>query len=111
MRYVDSPLNLFLGIITLNISRSKILSKLLYLRPFTRYDLFLSPSSSQACASRDHFFLFADFHELSVPDSSLKLTTIGYVSTGMGESFSALLVLLMALWLALVDQNPFWPCF
>ena len=36
---------------------------------------------------------------------------MGYVSSGMGDHFSALLVSLMALWLALVDQNPFWPCF
>ena len=36
---------------------------------------------------------------------------MGYVSTGMGDCFSAPLVSLMALWLALVDRNPFEPCF
>ena len=35
---------------------------------------------------------------------------MGYVSTGMGDRFSAVLVSLMALGLALVDQKPFWPC-
>ena len=34
---------------------------------------------------------------------------MGYVSTGMGDRFSALLVSLMALWLTLVDQNLFRP--
>ena len=32
---------------------------------------------------------------------------MGYVSTGMGDRFSALLVSLMPLQLVLVDQNPF----
>ena len=36
---------------------------------------------------------------------------MGYVSTWMGDRFSALLVSLMALLLMLVDQNLFWPCF
>ena len=36
---------------------------------------------------------------------------MGYISTGMGYRFSALLVSLMTLRLGLVDQNPFWPCF
>ena len=36
---------------------------------------------------------------------------IGYFSTGMGDHFGELLVSLMALWLALVDQNSFQPCF
>ena len=36
---------------------------------------------------------------------------MGYFSTWMGDSFSALLVSLMALWLALVDRNPFEPCY
>ena len=36
---------------------------------------------------------------------------MGYVSTWMGDRFSALLVSLMALQLMLVDQNPFRPCF
>ena len=36
---------------------------------------------------------------------------MGYLSTGMGDCFSALLVSLMALWLALVDRQPFRPCF
>ena len=36
---------------------------------------------------------------------------MGYVSTGMGESFGALLVSMMALQLMLVDQNPFGPCY
>ena len=36
---------------------------------------------------------------------------MGYVSTGMGDRFSALLVSLMSLQLVLVDQNPFQPCF
>ena len=31
---------------------------------------------------------------------------MGYVSTGMGDRLSALLVSLMALWLALVDRQP-----
>ena len=35
---------------------------------------------------------------------------MGYVSTGKGDHFKALLVSLMALQLALVEQNPFWPC-
>ena len=35
---------------------------------------------------------------------------MGYISTGMGDCFGALVVSLMALWLALVDQNPFRPC-
>ena len=34
-----------------------------------------------------------------------------YISTEMGDRFSALLVSLMALRIALVDRNPFWPCF
>ena len=34
---------------------------------------------------------------------------MGCVSTGMGDRFSALFVSLMALWLMLVGQNPFWP--
>ena len=36
---------------------------------------------------------------------------MGYISTGMGDRFSTLLMSLMALQLVLVDQNPFWPCF
>ena len=36
---------------------------------------------------------------------------MGYVSTGMGDRFSALLQSLMVLRLALVDQNPFRPCY
>ena len=36
---------------------------------------------------------------------------MGYVSTGMGDHLSALLMSLIALRLALVDRNPFWPCF
>ena len=36
---------------------------------------------------------------------------MGYISTEMGDCFSALLVSLMALWLALVDRNLFRPCF
>ena len=32
------------------------------------------------------------------------------LSTGMGDYFSALLMSLMALRLALVDRNPFQPC-
>ena len=32
---------------------------------------------------------------------------MGYVSTGMDDRFSALLQLVMALRLAVVDQNPF----
>ena len=36
---------------------------------------------------------------------------MGYLSTGMADRFGALLVSLMALWLALVDQNPFLPCY
>ena len=35
---------------------------------------------------------------------------MGYVNTGLGDLFSALLLSLKALWLALVDQNPFQPC-
>ena len=31
---------------------------------------------------------------------------MGYISTGMGDHFSELLVFLMALWLVLVDGNP-----
>ena len=36
---------------------------------------------------------------------------MAYISTGMGNRFCALLVSLMALWLTLVEINPFWPCF
>ena len=36
---------------------------------------------------------------------------MGYVSTWIGDHLSALLVSLMALRLALVDRNPFTPCF
>ena len=36
---------------------------------------------------------------------------MGYVGTGMGDRFGERLVSLMALRLALVDQNPFRPCF
>ena len=35
---------------------------------------------------------------------------MGYISAGMGDHFSALLVSLMALQFMLVDQNPFRPC-
>ena len=35
---------------------------------------------------------------------------MSYVSTEMGDRLSELLVSVMALWLTLVDQNPFWPC-
>ena len=35
---------------------------------------------------------------------------MGYVSTGMGDRFSALLLSPMALQLTLVDRNPFQPC-
>ena len=35
----------------------------------------------------------------------------GYVSTGVGDCFSALLVSLMVLRLVLVDRNPFWLSF
>ena len=36
---------------------------------------------------------------------------MNYISTArMGDLFGALLVSLMALWLALVDSNPFRPC-
>ena len=35
---------------------------------------------------------------------------MGYVSTGMGDRLSALLVSLMALQHTLVDRNPFRPC-
>ena len=36
---------------------------------------------------------------------------MGYISRGMGDRFSALLVSLMALLHMLVDQNSFQPCF
>ena len=36
---------------------------------------------------------------------------MGYVSTWMGDRFSALTQSLMALQLVLVDRNPFQPCF
>ena len=36
---------------------------------------------------------------------------MSYVSTGMGNRFGVLVVSLMALQLALVDRNPFRPCF
>ena len=36
---------------------------------------------------------------------------MGYISTGTGDRFSVLLVSLMAVLLALVDKNPFQPCF
>ena len=36
---------------------------------------------------------------------------MGYISTGMGDSFGALLMSLMALRLTLSDRNPFRPCF
>ena len=36
---------------------------------------------------------------------------MGYISTGMDDHFGDLLVLLMALWLTVRDQNPFQPCF
>ena len=56
-----------------------------------------------------------DFHELRRSGLTTSLTTqiiaaMGYVSSWMGDRLSALLVSLMALWLVLVDQNPFWPC-
>ena len=35
---------------------------------------------------------------------------MGYVSTWMGDRVGTVLMCLMALRLALVDQNPFWPC-
>ena len=35
---------------------------------------------------------------------------MGYVSTGLGGCFGALPMSLMALWLELLDQNPFRPC-
>ena len=36
---------------------------------------------------------------------------MGYVSTGMGDCFSALLMFLLALRLTLVDRNPGRPCY
>ena len=36
---------------------------------------------------------------------------MGYISTWLGDPLSALLMSLMALQLALANQNPFWPCF
>ena len=36
---------------------------------------------------------------------------MGYISTWMGDSLSALLMSLMALQLAPIDQNPFQSCF
>ena len=78
--------------------------------------LFLSENSSEARDSRDHFFhLFfsPDFHELWPSMMSISLFTklsSKWVNTEMGDRFCALVVSLMALQLALVDQNPFWPC-
>ena len=37
----------------------------------------------------------------------LSKAAMGYISTGMGDHFSALLISLMALQLALVDRIPF----
>ena len=53
-----------------------------------------------------------NFHKLwrSVRSTSL-FTEVGYVSTGMGNRFSALYLSLMDLRLTLVDQNPFRTCF
>ena len=65
-------------------------------------------------ASRYHFFLSPDFHELWRNMMSASLFTevsMGYISTGLGDCFSALLVSPMALWLTLVDRNPIQPCF
>ena len=61
-------------------------------------------------------FLSPDFHELWHSVMSICLITEvkrqwAEVSPGMGDRLSALLVSLMALGLALVDRNPFWPCF
>ena len=36
---------------------------------------------------------------------------MGFISTWMGDHFSALLMSLMALQLTLVDQNLLWPCY
>ena len=55
-------------------------------------------------------FLSLDFHELWHSVMSICLFTevaMGYVSTGMGDRFSALFTSLMALRLAVVDPNPF----
>ena len=78
-------------------------------------------SSSKARASRDHsfFILFfvSDLHEFwrSVMTlMSICLFTevaMGYLSTGMGDRFGAVLVSLVTLRLMLVDRNPFRPCF
>ena len=67
--------------------------------------VFLSQSSSEARTSRDHFFLSPDFHDLwpNVISTSLFTEVKQYVSTGMGDHFSAVLMCLMALRLALVD--------
>ena len=44
-------------------------------------------------------------------DEYLSEVEMSYISTGMGDRFSVLLVFLMALRLILVDQKPFWPCY
>ena len=67
------------------------------------------------CDSRNFFkfFLSLDFHGLWHSVISARLFTelaMGYVSTGMGEHFSTLLLSLMALQLALLDRNSFRPC-
>ena len=57
--------------------------------------------------SGHYLFFVYRLHELC----SVKLSSMGYISTGMGDRFGALLVSLMALRRALVDRNPFLPCY
>ena len=84
----------------------------------------LSFRCRKAHASRDSLFLAfcfvflpPDFHKMwhSVMSICLfiedKLHWVSYISSRMGDRFSALLYSLMALRLMLVDQNPFQPCF
>ena len=73
----------------------------------------------QGSASRHHHFLFSFVAGLSwIVHSVMSIclftevkAAVRYVSTEMGDCFSAWLVSLMSLWLALVDRNPLRPCF
>ena len=68
---------------------------------------FLRLSFNEDFASRHHFFVKCELLQglLFVPVSSLKVSAMGYISTWMGDYFSAILISLMALRLTLVDQN------
>ena len=75
---------------------------------------FLSASCSEAHASWDHIlFLSLDVHELwrSVRSVSSLRQQWATLLLGWGTTSGALLISLMALWLALVDRNPMQCCY